>query len=104
MVSMGRAHEAMAASMQQMLYTDRVRYTEDSNITCRKERRNAVLVSLCEDLTVFQYTLSAKQIYLILVVVTFTFFFTCATKGVMRAPTLAIPLLVPRPNALVAVG
>lgn len=29
---------------------------------------------------------------------------TCATKGVMRAPTLAIPLLVPRPKALVAVG
>lgn len=29
---------------------------------------------------------------------------TCATKGVMSAPTLAIPLLVPKPKALVAVG
>lgn len=29
---------------------------------------------------------------------------TCATNGVIRAPTLAIPLLVPRPKALVAVG
>lgn len=81
MVSMGRAQEAMAASMQQMLYTDRVRYTEDSNITCRKERRNAVVVSLCEGLTVFQYTLSTKQIYLILVVVTFKTFFYLCNKG-----------------------
>lgn len=29
---------------------------------------------------------------------------TWATKGVIRAPTLAIPLLVPNPKALVAVG
>lgn len=30
--------------------------------------------------------------------------FTCAMNGVMRAPTLAIPLHVPRPKARVAVG
>lgn len=30
--------------------------------------------------------------------------FTCAMKGVMSAPTLAIPLHVPRPKARVAVG
>ena len=29
---------------------------------------------------------------------------TCATKGVTMAPTLAMPLHVPRPSALVVVG
>lgn len=39
-VSIGSAQEAMAAKRQQQQYTERARYTEDSNITCRMEPRN----------------------------------------------------------------
>lgn len=85
---MGSAQEAMAAKRQQQQYTDKARYTEDSSITFKARPADKQPHFL--PCNVFRQQVRAAL--------------TCATKGVMRAPTLAIPLLVPKPKALVAVG
>lgn len=52
-VSIGSAHEAMAARRQQQQYTDRARYTDDSNITCKIKPAGKQSVSLCCDILTF---------------------------------------------------
>lgn len=49
-VSIGSAHEAMAARRQQQQYTERAKYTEDSSITCttKPELYNVIsVIMLC---------------------------------------------------------
>jgi len=62
-VSMGSAQEAIAASKQQQQYTDRVRYTDDSSITFRKEAEIDRLWEISRDLT---FTLGLVRFFAVL--------------------------------------